>query len=92
MAEQLTGIRLDYLSKIMTAITEDDELESILGSPLERHIALVVKDGRFQFNVITPFGEGERDYGDEDKVRAQQIVTSIIKSNYPGTEGLPGVR
>jgi hypothetical protein len=92
MAEPVAGIRLDYLVKMMKAVLEDKELESILGAPIEKHIALVVEDGRFQFNVLTPFGEQEKPFTDEEKARAREIVGRIIKSNYPGTEGLPEVR
>ncbi|MFC2162350.1 hypothetical protein ACFLRF_01595 [Candidatus Altiarchaeota archaeon] len=92
MGEPVAGIRLDYLANIINSILTDDELEGLLGAPLATHIALVVEDGRFQFNVLTPFGEDEKELSEEDKSKAMSIVERIIKSNFPGTEGLPGVR
>jgi hypothetical protein len=86
------GIRLDYLSRIIDAIKSDKELESILGSPVEQHVVLLVEGGHFRFNSLTPFGENERQYTEVDKARAAEIVGGIIRAHYPGTENLPGVR
>jgi len=86
------GIRLDYLSRIIDAIKSDKELESILGSPTDRHVVLIVEGGRFRFNALSPFGENERQYTEGEKARAAEIVGGIIRAHYPGTENLPGVR
>jgi len=86
------GIRLDYLLRITGAILANKELESILGSPLDKHVVLLVKDGRFQFNILTPFGEEKKPLKSEEEARARKIVEDIVKANYPGSEGIPEVR
>ncbi|MCX6694860.1 MAG: hypothetical protein NTU61_00995 [Candidatus Altiarchaeota archaeon] len=86
------GIRLDYLLRIVHAILENKELESMLGRPLEKHVALIVRNNRFQFNQLTPFGEKPRQLTQGEEARVREIVEGIIKSNYPGTEDVPELR
>ncbi|MBU0763099.1 MAG: hypothetical protein KKD39_08755 [Candidatus Altiarchaeota archaeon] len=92
MASPVAGIRLDYLLNICKQISSSGELAQILGVPVEKHIALLVQDGRFKFTQLTPFGDQAKAYSPEEQAMAQSIVDKIIKSNYPGQEGLPGVR
>ena len=86
------GIRLDYLLRIVDALVGSEELKRILGEPVEKHIVLLVEDGRFRFNALTPFGEEEKEFTEEEKARAKAVVEGVVKVNYPGTEGLPEVR
>ena len=86
------GIRLDYLLKIVNALLQNRELESILGSPLDKHLVLLVKNNRFQFNQLTPFGEKERRLTPEEEASVRRIVEETIKSNYPGTENVPELK
>ncbi len=88
----VAGIRLDYLLKIVEGLRGNKELRNILGDPVEKHIVLLVEDGRFKFNSLTPYGGEEKTFAEEDRVRAKEIVESVINANYPGTEGLPEVR
>ena len=90
MGEPEAGIRLDYIRRIINALAENRELEGLLGAPVEKHVVLLVEGGRFKFNALTPYGENQREYSADEKMRAAEIVDAIIKANYPGTESLPG--
>ncbi|MBD3389097.1 MAG: hypothetical protein GF416_08420 [Candidatus Altiarchaeales archaeon] len=93
MVRHIAGIRLDYLMKIMYDVRSSRELESIVGSPIEKHLVFLVDaDGNFRINALTPHGEPENRLSEEDTARATEIVTGIVKANYPGTENLPEVR
>ena len=85
-------MRLDYLKRIIDAIAANRELESILGAPIERHVVVLVENGRFKFNQLTPTGEAKRSYTPPEQARAAEIVQTIIKQHYPGSEGLPEVK
>jgi len=91
MAQPL-GIRLDFLSKLLEAIKSNKELESILGSPIERHMVLLVEGGKFRFRRLTPFGEAEKPLTAEELSRASEIVDALVMANKPGSESLPEVR
>jgi len=86
------GMRLDYLLSIVNELLASKELESILGSPLEKHVALTVENGRFHFRQLTPFGEKAKVLTPEEDAMVRGIIKRIIKSHYPGTENMPEVR
>jgi hypothetical protein len=86
------GIRLDYLLNIGNAIAKSKELEAILGSPVEKHVCVVVEDGRFRFKSLTPTGETKKDYTLQQQAQAAAIVEKLIRAHRPGHEDLPGVR
>ncbi|MFH1836433.1 MAG: hypothetical protein ABH851_09620 [Methanobacteriota archaeon] len=88
----ITGIRLDYLMDIVNAITSDGELESILGSPLAKHIVLMVEEGEFRFRTLLPFDEPDKKYTKEVEKKAATIVQRLIKMHYPGAENMPEVK
>jgi len=92
MGRIVAGIRLDHLRHVLNAIAQNKELEAILGSPVERHVAVVVRDGKFRFNQLTPHGEEKKTFTPEDEARVRKIVDKIMHDFRPGMESLPEVK
>ncbi|MBD3389095.1 MAG: hypothetical protein GF416_08410 [Candidatus Altiarchaeales archaeon] len=84
MDEENVGIRLDYLMNVIDALRSDSELESLLGSPVEKHLALVYKDNDLKIFTLTPYGEEERQHSEEDKARVREICGAALSAALKG--------
>jgi hypothetical protein len=94
MAEGYTSdIRVDVLTRILSQISTNKELESLLGAQVDKHFVVAVKDGRMKFNPIYLKGEKKRKFTEEQRKRVIQIVEGIIRENkQPGVDsGTPSM-
>lgn len=91
-AKQANGMRLDFFLNIADRIIANSELEAIVGAPVEKHVALVVEDNHLRFYAVQPHGEEKRELTEAEKQRMQAITEEIIKTNFAGSNNLPGVK
>lgn len=85
-------MRLDYFLNIVDSVLVNKELEGIVGTPIDKHVALVVEDGHLRLVAVQPHGEEKRQLTDEQKKKMQEITEKIIKTNFAGSGNLPGVK
>ncbi|MFH1789044.1 MAG: hypothetical protein ABH834_06665 [Candidatus Altiarchaeota archaeon] len=90
--KQANGMRLDYFMNIVDRILANEELEAIVGTPIEKHVALVVEDNHLRFYAVQPHGEERRELPAGQKARMQEITEEIIKTNFAGSTNLPEIR
>ena len=84
-------IRIDFLQRMLDEIKNNNELEEILGAPVDQHFALTICNGSFKFNPVYMKDEGIRDFSNEEKQRVREIDEDIIRANRPGMDTIPGL-